>query len=215
MKRRSFLLLLPGSGVPGAVLGAAPAYPPVDAGRTLAFPRDHGAHPDYRTEWWYATGWLQTQARAPLGFQVTFFRSRPQFDQANPSLFAPLQLLFANVALSDPVAGKLQHDQRAVRSGFGLAFADTADTNVFIDNWSLRREMTGRYREISRAGFHPRFDNGANPTVVVAGRTGLQPQGPSGGPGELLLQPAWAQGERHFEVGRPAGSCARHRLAGS
>jgi predicted secreted hydrolase len=146
VKRRSFLLLLPGSGVAGAVLGAAPNYPRVDAGRTLAFPRDHGAHPDYRTEWWYATGWLQTQAGAPLGFQVTFFRSRPQFDQANPSRFAPQQLLFANVALSDPVAGKLQHDQRAARSGLGLAFADTADTDVHIDNWSLRREMTGRYR---------------------------------------------------------------------
>ncbi|MGO4306737.1 lipocalin-like domain-containing protein [Cupriavidus sp. RAF12] len=146
MKRRSFLLLLSGFGVAGAASGAAPAYPPVDAGRTLAFPGDHGAHPDYRTEWWYATGWLKTQAGAPLGFQVTFFRSRPQFDQTNPSRFAPQQLLSANVALSDPVAGKLQHDQRAVRSGFGLALADTADTDVYIDDWSLRREMTGRYR---------------------------------------------------------------------
>jgi len=179
VKRRSFLLLLPGFGVPGVVLGAAPAYPAVEAGRILAFPRDHGAHPDYRTEWWYATGWLQTQAGAPLGFQVTFFRSRPQFDQANPSRFAPKQLLFANVALSDPVAGKLQHDQRAVRSGFGLALADTADTDVVIDDWSLRREMTGSYR----ARFPARdftLDLTMEPTqpLLLQGERGYSRKGP-------------------------------------
>ncbi|MEM5428755.1 carotenoid 1,2-hydratase [Cupriavidus oxalaticus] len=179
MKRRSFLLLLPGFGVPGAAPGAVPVYPPVEAGRTLAFPRDHGAHPDYRTEWWYATGWLQTQAGAPLGFQITFFRSRPQFDQANPSRFAPRQLLSANVALSDPVAGKLQHDQRAVRSGFGLALADTADTNVYIDDWSLRREMAGRYR----ARFPARdftLDLTMEPTrqLLLQGEQGYSRKGP-------------------------------------
>ncbi|MGB7920199.1 MAG: hypothetical protein WCF40_09075, partial [Desulfobacterales bacterium] len=26
----------------------------------LAFPADHGAHPGYRTEWWYYTGNLAT-----------------------------------------------------------------------------------------------------------------------------------------------------------
>jgi len=42
----------------------------------LRFPRDHGAHPDFRTEWWYATGVLRTPAGEELGFQLTFFRSR-------------------------------------------------------------------------------------------------------------------------------------------
>ena len=29
----------------------APVYAPVKAGAPIAFPRDHGAHPDFRTEW--------------------------------------------------------------------------------------------------------------------------------------------------------------------
>lgn len=200
MKRRSFLLGLRAAGVAGvagaagaagaassassadaarAAPDAAAAYPSVDAGRTLAFPRDHGAHPDYRTEWWYATGWLQTQAGTPLGFQVTFFRSRPPFGQANPSRFAPHQLLLANVALSDPVAGKLQHDQRAVRSGFGLALADTADTDVYIDDWSLRRETTGRYRaRFPARGFT--LDLAMEPTqpLLLQGDRGYSRKGP-------------------------------------
>jgi predicted secreted hydrolase len=38
------------------------------------FPRDHGAHRDYRTEWWYFTGNLSDSAGARFGYQLTFFR---------------------------------------------------------------------------------------------------------------------------------------------
>ena len=136
MKRRSFLLLPPALVFGRAAWARAPDYPPVLSGEQLAFPRDYGAHSRYRTEWWYATGWLQTDTGASLGFQVTFFRSRPALDDANPSRFAPAQLLFANVALSDPGVGRLQHDQRAARSGFALADASEADTDVHIGEWS-------------------------------------------------------------------------------
>lgn len=59
-------------------LQAAAAQPSatVRPGVRLAFPRDHGAHPGFRTEWWYATGCLQTQDGQALGFQLTFFRTR-------------------------------------------------------------------------------------------------------------------------------------------
>ena len=60
--------------------GAPPVYAPVTPARTLTFPADFGAHPAYRTEWWYVTGWLKTPDGKPLGFQVTFFRSRPGVD---------------------------------------------------------------------------------------------------------------------------------------
>ena len=41
------------------------------------FPRDHGAHPEFRTEWWYITGWVDDAAGREYGVQVTFFRNRP------------------------------------------------------------------------------------------------------------------------------------------
>jgi predicted secreted hydrolase len=59
-------------------------------------------HPDHRIEWWYFTGWLAPPDGKPLGFQITFFRSRPALAQDNPSAFAPKQILFAHAALSDP-----------------------------------------------------------------------------------------------------------------
>ncbi|WP_150698731.1 lipocalin-like domain-containing protein [Pandoraea terrae] len=123
-----------------------PAYPPVVPGHALSFPSDYGAHPDFRTEWWYITGWLETAGGKPLGFQVTFFRSRPPLDQTNPSRFAPTELLFAHAAVSDPALGSLQHEQRAARSGFGLAEAARGDTDVHIGAWSLQRDAGGTYR---------------------------------------------------------------------
>src|SRR5947207_12674925 len=102
MHRRSFLAF---AFVPSAAWAAKVEYPQVTP-RALEFPRDHGAHPDFRTEWWYVTGWVD----GPLGFQITFFRARPEEQSENPSSFAPRQVLFAHAALSDPKRGRLFHD---------------------------------------------------------------------------------------------------------
>ena len=125
---------------------AAADYAPVVAGKPLAFPRDYGAHPAFRTEWWYVTGWLNTADGKPLGFQVTFFRSRTGHDMANPSAFAPKQLIIGHAALSDPAQGMLAHEQRTVREGFGLAYAKTGDTDLKLDDWRMQRLADGRYQ---------------------------------------------------------------------
>jgi predicted secreted hydrolase len=138
-------LLLLVTAVNAAVAPVRPAYPEVRPDVTLAFPIDHGAHPDFRTEWWYITGWLDEGNGSPLGFQVTFFRTRPSVDQKNPSAFAAKQILFAHAALSDPASGHLLHDQRAAREGFGLAQAATGDTDVVLDDWTLKREADGTF----------------------------------------------------------------------
>ncbi len=135
MRRRDFLKGISLLGLPAAH-AAKIDYPAVTPGRKFQFPRDHGAHPDFRTEWWYVTGWLD----GPLGFQITFFRARPEEASANPSGFNPSQILFAHAALSDPQRGRLLHDQRAARAGFSLAHAELDRTGVWIDDWRLELE---------------------------------------------------------------------------
>lgn len=158
----------------------APAYAPVRPGVTLAFPRDHGAHPAFRTEWWYVTGWLQDPAGTPLGFQVTFFRTRPGADPANPSRFAAHQILFAHAALSDPGRGRLLHDQRIARTGFGLAEAATGKMDLVIDDWTMQRRPDGRID--TRAGGRDfRLELALTPTqpVLLQGIGGYSQKGPS------------------------------------
>ncbi|WP_424251641.1 lipocalin-like domain-containing protein [Collimonas pratensis] len=124
---------------------AAPEFAPVLPGQPLTLPQDTGAHPGFRTEWWYATGWLTLPDGRPVGFQITFFRSATGNDRANPSAFAPSQLIIAHAALSDPSLGKLLHDQKSARAGFGLAYAKQGNTDVALDDWRLQRQADGRY----------------------------------------------------------------------
>jgi predicted secreted hydrolase len=115
-------------------------YSRATPGYSISFPRDEGAHPAYRTEWWYVTGWIEDGTGVARGFQVTFFRSRPGTDEGNPSAFAAKQLLFAHAAVSDPRRGRLLREEKAAREGFGLAAAREGDLDVFIDAWYLRRQ---------------------------------------------------------------------------
>ncbi|MBL0141053.1 MAG: carotenoid 1,2-hydratase [Betaproteobacteria bacterium] len=152
-------------------------YARVLPGLKLAFPADYGAHPAHRIEWWYATGHLDTP-RGPLGFQVTFFRLRNRQADANPSRFAPRQLLFAHAALADPAYGKLRHDQRIARAFPALAEAREGDTDVFIDDWSIKR-VDGRYlARIPGEGFA--LDLVMTPTqpVLAQGEAGYSRKGP-------------------------------------
>src|SRR5512141_2712216 len=122
--RRHFLLSSLALAAPAR---AAVDYPSV-VPRRLEFPRDHGAHPDYRTEWWYLTGWLDAPGSSSLGFQVTFFRTRTEVDPANPSAFAAKQLVVAHAAIADPARASLLHDERIARSGFEVVSASETDT---------------------------------------------------------------------------------------
>jgi predicted secreted hydrolase len=172
MRRRLFL----GLGLfPLAALGEPVRYPEVSPGRKLAFPRDHGAHPEYRTEWWYVTGWLET-VTGPAGFQITFFRARPEEQTDNPSQFNPKQVLFAHAALSNPKRGRLLHDQRAARAGFSLAHAETDRTGVWLDDWRL--ELEGYRYEAKVAARDFAFDFSLiSQNIVLQGENGFSRKG--------------------------------------
>ena len=177
-------------GLAGALAAPWPrsahALPP----RALQFPRDHGSHPDLRTEWWYITGHAVAGGRE-WGFQITFFRSRVDVTQGMRSAFAARQLLFAHAAVTDLQGQKLLHDQRIARAGFGVAHASEADTALRLQDWSLVRSdinpgavpgATGpRSRYTARIqgeqfGLQLQFDS--TQPVLLQGREGLSRKGP-------------------------------------
>lgn len=150
MERRYFLLALAGFAASAAGAREAVEFARVLPGRKLAFPADHGAHPDFRTEWWYATGWLNFPEGRPIGFQTTFFRVRTGIGEDNASAFAPRQLILAHAAIADPALGRLRHDQRSARVGFGRAGFATDRTSVWVGDWRFEQD-DGRYRAVVRS----------------------------------------------------------------
>jgi predicted secreted hydrolase len=138
--QRVIVLLVVACAVFGSGVSAEVVFPNVVPGYRIELPRDEGSHPQFKTEWWYVTGWLENESGAPLGFQLTFFRSRTGIDDDNPSRFALRQALFAHLSVSDPKRGKLLHHEKSARPGFGLADATEGSLDVYIDDWRLRRE---------------------------------------------------------------------------
>jgi predicted secreted hydrolase len=175
VRRRAFLAA-PLALLPRAA--RADAYPAVVPGAALAFPRDHGSHPAFRTEWWYATGWVRTAAGRELGVQVTFFRNRPNVAERNASAFAPRQLLFAHAAIADPEHGRLRHDQRASRAMFDLAGADEATTRAWIGDWSFALDGAMYRTRVPARGFA--LDLAFDPTqpLLLQGDAGYSRKGP-------------------------------------
>lgn len=139
MQRRTFLALLLGLPAGAASVARGADFAPVLPGRKLVFPADHGAHPTFRNEWWYATGWLEQADGQPLGFQITFFRVRTGIGEHSGSAFAPRQLILAHAAIADPALGRLRHDQRAARVGFGRAGFDIDRTHAWLGDWRLEQ----------------------------------------------------------------------------
>ena len=158
---------------------AAPLYPTISGPVPLVLPADQGAHPDYRTEWWYVTGWLKTDGGEELGFQVTFFRTRPGVAEGNPSRFAPTQVLFAHAALSDPALGRIRHAERSARAGFGVASAKVGGVDVGLGDWRLVQAPDGTLRARA-SGDDFALDLALNPTQppIRQGVGGYSRKGP-------------------------------------
>lgn len=163
----------------GALGGPTLALPP----RRLDFPRDHGAHPDFRTEWWYITGHAAHPGRdgttRGFGFQLTFFRSRIDGTQSMASRFAARHLVFAHAAVTDLAGRKLWHDQRIARAGFGIAEASDTDTGLQLRDWSLKRSHDGRYTaRLPAEGFGIELAFTPTQPLLLQGQQGLSRKGP-------------------------------------
>jgi predicted secreted hydrolase len=170
----TFLLAMPGPALP-----ADADYAVVRPRTPISFPRDHGAHPDFRTEWWYVTGWLKAEDGREFGFQVTFFRTKPLLGADNPSAFAPRQVLFAHAALSDPAVSRLLHGERAARAGFGIAEAAQADADVRLQDWSFRREPDNRFTTVvATPDFALNLAFTPTQSVFLQGEDGYSRKGP-------------------------------------
>lgn len=173
----SWVMIMAGFGTYAAAGGES--YAPVTHDRAIVFPADYGSHPLFRTEWWYVTGWLKTADGESLGFQITFFRTKPAIADANPSAFAPRQLLVAHCAISDPHRGRLWQDQRIRRAGLGLADAAVGDTDVWMDDWSLHRRSGVYVAKLAADNFSLALTFADTQPALINGLSGVSQKGPA------------------------------------
>ena len=146
---------LPELGVLGGWTGAGGGFAQVLGPRTFEFPRDHGAHPDYRQEWWYVTGNLDAANGERFGFELTFFRFAlasalkgasgatastglvPPTSADSDSRWRTREIYMAHFAVTDVARGRFRFSQKLSRGAVGLAGAQMPPLHVWVDDWSL------------------------------------------------------------------------------
>jgi predicted secreted hydrolase len=162
----------------------ARAYEPID----FVFPRDHGAHPEYRTEWWYYTGNLTDSAGNQYGYQLTFFRSAltPDLPERTSDL-ATNQIYMAHFAVTNGAANDHQSFERFSRGAGGLAGATGEPAYaVWLEDWAVRTIEPGVTRLQASApgeGGAVALDLTLRETQppVLHGKQGLSQKGPEAG----------------------------------
>lgn len=184
--------------------GFAQAVP----GKVFHFPDDHGAHPDFRIEWWYVTANLSDAEGNDYGVQWTLFRNglRPGADQPG---WGNGNLWLGHAGLTTET--RQYSAQVLARGGVGQAGVAAAPFEAWIDDWSLDGDPAAAMDvQANGDGFGYRLHLQAHGPLVLQGEQGLSRKSAGGQASYYYSQPFLrASGVleidgRRVEVGGPA-----------
>jgi predicted secreted hydrolase len=187
------LLVRDDGGQPNARLSVAEAlggdadarYARAIAPRIFNFPADHGPHPEFRTEWWYYTGNVETVEGRHFGYQLTFFRAAlaPDPGPVTPSrssAWAARHIYMAHFAVTDSVGLRFHPHSRLARGAAGLAGADANPFRVWVEDWAVEGHVPMRLRAADGdVAIDLALDSPRPP--VLQGEHGLSRKGPEPG----------------------------------
>ena len=123
----------------------APAWREAAAGYRFAFPRDHASHPDYKLEWWYYTGNLETSAGRRFGYQVTFFRVGVDPAPVEPVGLGGARPVHGAPGRQRPGRRPLSLRREAHAGRPGLSGAETDRYQVWNEDWRAGLDDRGRH----------------------------------------------------------------------
>ncbi len=173
------LLILAGA----SLLRAGEVWRSAEPGWKYEFPRDHGPHREFKTEWWYATGTLSDQTGHDYGFQLTFFRQgvKPGSKPSGSSRFRIMELPFAHFTVTDLSEGTFRHFQKSSRGAFGEAGfsipSDQESRMAWIEGWELRQESSGHFHlKASAAGRAVDLTLTQEKEPLIHGKDGMSPK---------------------------------------
>ena len=163
------------------LLLVASGYKEAIPGYHYQFPRDHFAHEDFRTEWWYYTGNVFDTKGHRYGFELVFFRQGEHHDTANKSAWTIQELYLAHAALTDVNGKRFLYDERINRAGPGIAGANFVKQRIWNGNWSV--QWSGETQTIEAVASDFRFHLTLTPQTppIIEGENGISQK--ADGPG--------------------------------
>jgi predicted secreted hydrolase len=140
-------------------LAASPilAYEQALPGYEYQFPRDHAAHPSYKTEWWYYTGHLKNPQGRTFGYELTFFRIgtglgtlRNKTGAKSP--WSMDELYMAHFAITDDAEKQFFYTEALNRAGLNVAKADSHRYDVQNQGWFVRQSGPDQFHLSAKSG---------------------------------------------------------------
>jgi len=177
-----------------AGLGAdAAGYDQAVPGAPLVFPRDLGAHPGFRTEWWYLTANLEDESGAAYGVQWTLFRQAGAPRDERPG-WANQTVWMGHAAVTS--ATEHLFAETFARGGVGQAGVTIQPFRAWIDDWIFEARPEGPQQWLSRGkisasgpGFRYAFDLAADKPFVLQGDNGFSRKSDDGRASYYFSQP--------------------------
>lgn len=154
----------------------------------FSFPADHGAHPDYRIEWWYLTANLTSDDGTPYGLQWTLFRSALAPDEGD-GWTAP-QLWMGNAAVTTPEDHFVS--ERLARGGVGQAGVNADPFEAWIDDWVLEGDWQNMRLTASGPEFAYDMTLTAQGPLIFHGDAGYSVKSAAGQASYYYSQPFFA-----------------------
>ncbi len=193
----------------GHVSSLALAWQQAVKARPFSFPRDHGQHENFQTEWWYITGNLVADNGQSFGFQSTIFRRGIRKNKTTNNPWEVRDLYLLHTSLSDFSHQQFYHYQDASRTGPGLAGADSKTLNTWFKGNFIRQEENKRITlhcqasdytlELSLTPSYPR--------PILHGNRGLSHKGAEAGQASyyyslprLLTRGSITLADKHYQV---------------
>ena len=122
----------------GMILGGdADGFSVADESRNFIFPRDHGSHPNYRSEWWYLTIPLKAKGDQLYGVQFTLFRQAVASDSVSDGGWGTGQVFMGHLAVTDVSDDRHYSEERMVRGHKRLAGVTAFPFSAYIEDWRL------------------------------------------------------------------------------
>lgn len=135
------------------------------APKPIIFPRDHGLHDNFKTEWWYFTGNLHTSDGRRFGYQLTFFRQAltPPLQKSTQgsSSWASSNIVMAHCTLTDVQNHQFYSSERFSRLSHNLAGCTLLETDtsagirLWLEDWEAISTMKSERNFVPRTQITP------------------------------------------------------------
>jgi len=175
------------------------------------FPRDHAAHPDYRQEWWYFTGNVNSTEGHRYGYELTIFRfalkppkqeivtstytiSNGAAAPEHASSWRTNHIYMAHLAVTDIDNNKFYYAEQFSRDAMGLAGAgiyykdrlegDSTQLKIWLNNWTIESvgdKVFPLHLSAEGDGFSIALILSQSKPVVLQGDNGLSVKGEKAG----------------------------------